>query len=231
MHPWGTMQGHSFVELQEELSPARLRPYCLRASDPPELVLGRYRWNSALSGALRDNLGALEIPFRNRVHGVLADYCGHDTWYRDPRIRLDSRAVQEITIAEDRLGRQRRTFGANDVVAALPFGFWCSLFNRNYEQVLFPRPLATALKCMPRQNRRRKLIAGLLEEARVLRNRISHHEPLWNDSRLLQRYKVLQELLRWFAPVSQALYPLSDEHDFLIIYHRGPEHYRPRASR
>ncbi|WP_444945362.1 hypothetical protein ACJJIP_13825 [Microbulbifer sp. VTAC004] len=61
---------------------------------------------------------------------------------------------------------------AGRVIAELSFGFWTSLLDRRYKQVLWPRLLKTAFPEMPRRLRTRNNLSRRFQRICHLRNRI-----------------------------------------------------------
>ena len=64
------------------------------------------------------------------------------------------------------------------VVSELPFGFWKYLLSKRYESSLWTQCLRHAFPGL--QPQRRSLVFSSVHESHVLRNRIAHHEPIFN---------------------------------------------------
>jgi hypothetical protein len=172
------------------LSEARLEAYRAHPAEPLEAVLGRYRWNAALSMALYPALGLLEVTLRNTLHRAIAGEYGTETWYDLIPTKLASWEQKSIVFAKDELRKKQKPDEPGRVVAELSLGFWVSLLGTDYEQQLWPKLLKTAFPYLPRSRRTRATVAGRFQEIRRLRNRVSHHEPIYRARNLVQQYRV-----------------------------------------
>ena len=81
------------------------------------------------------------------------------------------------------------------VVAELSFGFWVGLFANVYDQNLWRTDLYHLFS--PRPQRRQ--LHEDLDKLRTLRNRIAHHEPIFQRA-LLDDYNRLTSILRSIDP-------------------------------
>jgi hypothetical protein len=91
-----------------------------------------------------------------------------------------------VTEAKSKLTDASKSITPGRIVAELNLGFWTSLFNAYYEQKgasdprLWPRLLLAVVPRMPRRQRTRRNLVRYLNDIRALRNRVFHHEPIWN---------------------------------------------------
>jgi hypothetical protein len=170
------------------LSDARLESYRRSQSDMTRVLIGRYRWNVALSMSLYPVLFRLEVAFRNSVHLALSDFARTPTWYDSTPSLLQPRELDHVKEARAELLKQRQkrqqpaVLRADDVVAALNFGFWTSLLNSSYELKLWHQRSMWVL-AFPRLSRReqkRGWVSQRMHQIRQLRNRVFHHEPVWH---------------------------------------------------
>jgi hypothetical protein len=213
------------------LSQARLESYRRGQGDSLRVLIGRYRWNVALSAALYPPLFHLEVAFRNGVHQALTHLVGQTTWYEVSAALLLERELSEVANTRRELlaqrQRKRRTTNVtiDDMVAALNFGFWTSLLSGSYDQVLWNKRdvWARAFPHLPRRGRTRVHVSGRMHSIRQLRNRVFHHEPIWHSENLLQQYRELQETITWFEPTLLGLLP--NTHTFEEVHARGPAAY------
>ena len=80
-------------------------------------------------------------------------------------------------------------------------GFWVSLFNAEYERVLW-KPLRRAFPFLPKRERQRKSISTPLNMIRSLRNRVFHHEAIcWNLHRLCLLHETIIRTVGWLNPM------------------------------
>lgn len=167
-----------FDQLSQATSPRRLEPY--RHSNTfgdVTKIYGAYAWNIVLSESLYPAFHGIEIALRNSIRGAASQKFGDRYWFKTRLKPNEQRILTEVT---NRLNSQKKPLQAGDFVAAFMFGFWVSLFNRRYEQVLGPRLLSPVFPSIPRRQRTRKDLFKRLDKIRILRNRVSHHEPIWH---------------------------------------------------
>ncbi|MGJ3264522.1 MAG: hypothetical protein ACFE0R_14935 [Salinarimonas sp.] len=100
-----------------------------------------------------------------------------------------------------RLANRRLTPSPGQVVAGLSFGFCVALLQKRYVPPLWSRHLALAFPHLPAARTRRDLAEGARKVA-DLRNRISHHEPIFRND-ISKDFSELMELLAWICPTTQ----------------------------
>lgn len=185
------------------LSAERLTPYVRATNGSLAEAVRLYEWNLAVSGALYEALGILEVVLRNALseqlaahHGTLA---GH--WYDAPLGVLSVQATDDIGAARNRVVKLRRGESPGRVIAELNFGFWKFLLARRYEATLWTGYLRHAFPNLRPQNR--ATVYGALDALHTLRNRIAHHEPIHKrnlSTDMLTIYRVLD----WIDPEVRA---------------------------
>lgn len=87
----------------------------------------------------------------------------------------------------------------NDVVAGLDFGFWTQMLHSQFEQTLWRPILHHAFPYFTKITGNaltRDVVEKRFNELRDLRNRVMHHEPLFN-SNLPQNFANLSEAISW----------------------------------
>ena len=104
--------------------------------------------------------------------------------YTENAIDLSEIDKQKLTDMAQKFRREQRnrTLLQDDLVSRMSFGFWCAFFHRRYDPILWQRSHAiiSVFPNLPREQRTRKFIEPLLRNIKELRNRIAHHEPVWN---------------------------------------------------
>lgn len=167
--------------LHRRLSPERLGPYLTMTNMDLTAAIKLYEWNIAVSGALLEELCALEVVLRNAMHEQLARW--HDaagrpgSWYDDPDHLLERRAGGDIAEARRRVRRRGRSESPGQVVAELSFGFWRYLLDRRYQNTLWAQALRRAFPYL--KPARRQDAYDPVERLHGLRNRVVHHEPVF----------------------------------------------------
>ena len=208
------MQDPIFDMIRGGVSYDRLEAY--RRGDDNLDVLTRYLWNMMLSESLYPALQGLEVVLRNSLHKVLADAYQSEYWFDLTPAILHPRQQAMVAEAKGKLMDAHKAITAGRVVAELGLGFWTSLFNAYYEQKapsdprLWPRLLAPVLPRMPRHQRTRKNLVRYLNDVRALRNRVFHHEPIWNVPALPQKHVLLADVISWINPACRDAFGLID---------------------
>jgi hypothetical protein len=89
-------------------------------------------------------------------------------------------------------------------VGELTFGFWVTILSRNYEARLWranrSETSKNAFPRVPKRLRKRGAIHDQYNRMRALRNRVSHHEPLYDDEKLTQRHQEVLQGIGWISP-------------------------------
>ncbi len=202
------MQAELFESLLKALSTSRLAPYHHDDDGGRQLTpYSRYLWNTALSESLYCVLQGLEVTLRNSIHDSITRSLNKDDWFEDIL------AEPERTMLEDVKGRlkgQKKPLDMGQLVASSTFGFWVSLFNSRYENILWPQLLADIFPSMPKQIRKRRTISRRLNVIRGLRNRVFHYEPIWHWENLPKQHEEILETIAWINPIIAGLVRLTD---------------------
>lgn len=157
-----------------------------------------------LSEALYPTLQTLEVALRNTVHQAASSAYNNSLWFDGPNTPLQRFEREAVVTAKDYLARRHKPIEDGRVVAELNFGFWTSLFNRRYEQVLWPRMLQPAFPHMPRRLRTRRNLSNRFNDIRKLRNRVFHHERIIHLQELSRVHTEIIEAIGWISPTLQA---------------------------
>ena len=196
----------TLTEIEAALSHERLQPYLNATGEALERALRLYLWNTALSAAFYGPLQGLEVILRNAIHHQLANRYG-SVWYENLDVGLDRGALGRIRQAISELTRDGHTSDAPRIVATLSFGFWVSLLGSggrlesgrkaNYEMTLWRPALRQVFA--HRATLTRRQAHGPLNELRILRNRIAHHEPIFARNLTADHARIL-EVMGWVSP-------------------------------
>jgi hypothetical protein len=177
-------------------------------------VLGCYVWNQAVGAALLPILGDFEVSLRNALHRALSQHYGgvdsFDWMMRQPnparaasptapaflraRHKLNTRSAEDVDGVVMKIkGKKPAGYVVtpDDVVAALPFGFWevliGGLSHRSQPAGLQAAILAAVFPHAPDTHivpygvpAFRTRVLDLLKRIRDVRNRIGHHDSLWS---------------------------------------------------
>ena len=177
------------------LSPARLGTYEAACGGNQAQAMRLYAWNIEASAALWGGFSVLEVCLRNAMNTQLEHYTGRPDWWNSPKVVLRTEqadAVNTVTAGTGQASQSGR------VVASLMFGFWTSLLANRYHQ----RPWVPALQdAFPHYHGRRGSLQQDLESLRRLRNRLAHHEPVFNRD-LAADHALVTGVLGWIAPAA-----------------------------
>jgi abortive infection bacteriophage resistance protein len=135
-------------------------------------ALKLYVYNTQLSESFYFPLQGLEVSLRNAIHNELSAHYGADWLYSGSMIL---HYPQEAKIMEA-LKKLYPVRNPSKVVAELNLGFWIGLFSRHYEELW--RQHLRSLFVNTHKPLLRKDIYKALNNIRLLRNRIAHHEPI-----------------------------------------------------
>jgi hypothetical protein len=105
----------------------------------------------------------------------------------------------------------------DDIVAEVMFGFWCTLLNGPYEPDIFIPCLSHNFRNLPAPYRVRGAFAAKVIQFKDVRNRVFHHEPIWN-------YPGIDQIEAELWTFAEALYPefsilSQDQSQFQTIFH------------
>jgi hypothetical protein len=209
-------------DIEKCLSADRLSAYRVSPGEPPAETMGRYVWNVALCEALYPSLNGLEVVARNTLFSVGCALHGGDGWIvGDPSFLHPLQATQIANTRAKRV-KSHQPVDPPHLVADLSFGFWTGLLDRRYESHLWPRFLKQAFPFMLARDRNRKNIAQRFEHIRLLRNRVFHHEPIWQRGNLQRAHERIAEALEWISPPMAQTVAAVDRFD--TVYGQGQAH-------
>lgn len=227
----GDVASNFVIALRRPISVDRLESYRpVGGTDTATLV--NYLWNIELSEALYPSLQALEVSFRNGIHAAASSRYGTEFWFDEPGALLQKQ-LDMIAEARAKVQKSGRPMTAGRIVAAAPFGFWTSLLNRPYEMPhstappnrLFwhdaksqPLLLSAAFPSVPQALMTRGAVWQRMNGIRELRNRVFHHEPIWNRNTLAREHKAILDAIGWISLEMQAMISLCDRFESVYEY-------------
>jgi len=152
------------------LTQARLTTYLAATGGDLTSALEMYDWNADISGAFITSVHYLEIGLRNSLDIAAMEHLGGG-WLESNRLK--PRSAAKVRSARQQAGGTQASHGK--VVAELTFGFWVSLLAVEYNRRLW-QPAFRFAFALPVQ---RGKLHHDLDEVRQLRNRVAHHEPIF----------------------------------------------------
>jgi hypothetical protein len=231
----------NYTEIEAFISTNRLNSYrTLAPGGNTEELIGAYYWNKALCGALYPVLQCVEITLRNAIHQSASTLFSTTAWY-DRLLRLvgdevglssgwfdaNGRRIKKTTSernlqkAKDVLINAGKRASPPGVVSELSFGFLGFLLNSQFEDIpnrtkLWPNLLINVFPNAPAGQRSRNNLYHKFARIRRLRNRISHHEPLWKSLAVNNNNDAIAYLSREYQNVIEAIgYMSNDRKNYL----------------
>ncbi len=223
------MQANFSSKLKHVLSDERLSAYQQRLTQNGNRNLfSHYAWNMALSESLYPTLQLLEIGLRNTISHHARQQFGKADWFDDPGI-IHARDKTSIDKAKVTLQRKKKPLDPGRIIAELNFGFWTSLLDKRYEQILWPRLIKACFPAMPKSIRTRKKLSQRFNRIRNLRNRVFHHEPIWYWQDLAQQHEDILEAITWIEPAMRDLASTIDH--FPGVHQKGLQEIEQKLKR
>ena len=197
--------------LETCLSKDRLSNYLSATRGSLSCALALYNWNTAVSAAFYGPLQWLEVTLRNSIDRCLAETYG-DAWYFHEDIEFDYICRRYLKEARVRLERSGKPVTRPEMVATLSFGFWVTLLSRggvlsssgpkaDFEMTLWRPALHRAFPNRPGLSRRQA--HRPLYYLRTLRNRIAHHEAIFERD-LRRDYESIVRVTGWISSAARA---------------------------
>jgi hypothetical protein len=196
------MTSFGYADLEQAISPAPAGRYLRSTIDSitgrpdPDAALALYEHNVDVGAAAWRTIGDVEIVLRN----ILADAisCHHATirsnpthrWYDDPPWFVSGRWFTSDTVSSIRSAMKRAKDpgpgpaprpGEGRVVAESTLGFWRYLLIARYEHTLWNPAIRSRFPALSHLSGSdsRKAVHARMEKLNYLRNRVAHHEPIY----------------------------------------------------
>lgn len=184
--------------LERTLTRERLAKYLYRTKDNLDEALALYERNTRLSEAFYTPLQSVEVCLRNCLNEQMVAVFG-ENWLDNENTPLKAHSLRMIDDARREITKEPVL--PDDIVAALRFAFWVSLLGRGYDATLWRRALNRAFA--KGSGRPRKVVHSRLNFIRRFRNRVAHHEPIF-DRNLLQIHDEILETIGWMSAETAA---------------------------
>lgn len=179
-------------------SDKRMERYFALYPHDEQRAITHYRCNIQLSEAMYVSLSVFEVTLRNALCRELQQMTGRDDWYAVfPNTPGLSNLNRYITQAAKQISGRHEQTTPSKILAELTLGFRVSLFNSEYERILW-KDLRRAFPFMPKTMRQRKNVSAPLNRFRAFRNRVFHNESIcWNVRRVSDIHTEIVEVLGW----------------------------------
>jgi hypothetical protein len=181
--------------LERTLTRERLEKYLSATGQDLDAALKLYEENTRLSEAFYTPLQSVEICLRNCLHEQLTARYG-DEWFRNSDAPLNEDSRRMIVDVIEELRKDRKPVIPGQVVAELKFAFWVGLLGPRYDAILWRTVLYKAF--LAEGGKPRSIVHGRLNAIRRFRNRVAHHEPVF-DRQLFQMHEEIIGAIRWMC--------------------------------
>jgi hypothetical protein len=167
------------------LSTARMSTYDTAANiagddDPKALTL--YAWNAQISGAFLAPLHVCEVVIRNAISEAIEMKYG-DKWPWSPGFEQSlPDPLRGYSPRKDLHSARRSAPTTGKVIPELKFVFWQKMFTARYDARIWDDHLKTVLPNADKAKDVAVLRAEIYDSLaviRTVRNRIAHHEPIF----------------------------------------------------
>lgn len=175
------------ASIERTITKERLTRYLGATKQDMPKALALYEANVQLSEVLYGLLHGLEVMVRNAAHYALTAGYGTAAWY--DAAPLSPYWKDQLTRAQLKPGAAGKP---GKVIAELTFGFWVDLLSRpNHNRLWMGRKLSAAF---PNTTLHREIIHERLKAIHLLRNRLSHHEPILTSANGLYNGNIIVTL-------------------------------------
>lgn len=217
------------TEIINSISSERLEVYRKTANDTIEDLTRLYLHNIQLAESLFPALALLEVTLRNHLNNAIDKYIKHDwliTELTEKSILLPKEyellknSVEKLIKPVYQQGQQiRQSLTSGKLIAELNFGFWVNLCANRYNpniwmkkpivfDEVFPNYDDFIAKKNPSSKRHKRInhVFNKLKPILKIRNRVFHHEPIFNHPNGLNNcYSDIEELL-FYMSISSSEY-------------------------
>lgn len=191
----------NWKDIEKHFSSARLRRYQQAYLGDNEKAALAYSNNMLLAEAMMPLLNVLEIALRNGVHNRLTLRYGRLDWWESwVGLTTFEKSYKEVKKCKEKLDKRKEKNTSDKVIAELTFGFWVLLFNNEFQKDLW-KDLRLVFPHCPKQQRKRHTVSQALNQLRILRNRVFHHEPvIWLTPNLCEQHALGLKTIFWIEP-------------------------------
>jgi hypothetical protein len=192
--------------IKNALSAPRVGTYEAATQGTPQLpsALALYAWNAQVAAAMLAPLHLCEVVIRNAVSDAISSVYGNN-WPWSPGFEKSlPNPAKGYKARQDLVTARNGKTTVGKVIPDLKFVFWQTLFTSRFDSRLWePHLVAVMPHLDPSKNvaQSRLLIYQELEQLRKLRNRIAHHEPVFQRN-LADDLQKAHDLIAFRCPVT-----------------------------
>ncbi|KAF0185948.1 MAG: hypothetical protein FD163_616 [Hyphomonadaceae bacterium] len=186
-------------QIIQSISEGRLSKYLYVAAQDKQRALKLYMWNTLLCEAFYIIIQTVEVNLRNKINAGLVSSFG-ENWWEHPRFRkaIESERLRDLEITIQRIMNSNKQINNRRIVAGLSFGFWSAMLGDRYNQYIWSKHFVNIFTESTGKFDRKKLRQEITKIV-ALRNKISHHEPIFQDN-LHEHYSRVMKTNYWLCP-------------------------------
>lgn len=190
--------------LPNVISAPRFATYLKARGNNREAALNLYRWNLEISAAFMGPLHLCEIAIRNGVSESLEAIHGGAWPWTQGFIRSLPNPQRGYSPKRDLILTSQRHRTTGKVVSDLKFAFWERILTRRYDQSIWQTQFYISFPGTPQNVAlaiARQALQSDIQNIRLLRNRIAHHEPIFTRNPQEDLDRILK-VINWRNPTA-----------------------------
>ncbi|KAF0112182.1 MAG: hypothetical protein FD128_1531 [Hyphomonadaceae bacterium] len=160
-------------QIIQSISEGRLSKYLYVAAQDKQRALKLYMWNTLLCEAFYIIIQTVEEA-------------------------IESERLRDLEITIQRIMNSNKQINNRRIVAGLSFGFWSAMLGDRYNQYIWSKHFVNIFTESTGKFDRKKLRQEITKIV-ALRNKISHHEPIFQDN-LHEHYSRVMKTNYWLCP-------------------------------
>lgn len=185
------------VFIEKSIQKERILRYLPAADMDLESAFALYIWNCSLCESFYVSLHFAEIVCRNAINKRLVAKCG-DRWFENNKFQnlMNEHFRKELKAAIAKEAKQHGSkLTTHHIVSALTFAFWEHTLTKRFDRLLWLEGIHVSFPNAPSNITREKLHA-LIETVRRWRNRIAHHQAIF-DKKPMKKHQDVLCLVQW----------------------------------
>lgn len=184
------------------LSLPRFDRYLRASGNDADRAVSLYEWNANLASAVFEAIHYVEIAVRNAIDNALRDHFQETLtgipWFLG-QSELAQRSATQIEVVRRRLADENKKETRDQIIAGLSFGFWRQIVGKPYTQLW----IEATRHAFPNSKGDIRDIRTAFAWIHPFRNRVAHHEPIFNKD-VSQQLDIMLDLMSWLDPPADA---------------------------
>lgn len=187
-------------ECKDSFSPERLSTYLSACCGDVDKAMELYLWNMYVAGLFMPLLNLVEVILRNRISLVLEKMYGKE-WAWNQHVKNMLPPLKSFNPRQELLDliskQQDNNKLISKIIANSKFAFWQHLLTSRYQNIIWDSHIKLAFPYLDKnvdKDVHREALYQQIDQIRNLRNRIAHHEPIFNRN-LIDDYQTIRNFL------------------------------------